>query len=107
MRSMTLRPVSRTWGVVYSSSGVGAAQGQDAHEVVAPVLLHLGHDLAAVHRYLHGVVDGRQLVAGELHVHHRTDDLHNPSLSHGFSPIRPPLRPSHPPSAFLSVLPDR
>src|SRR3972149_3769098 len=35
----------------------------------------------AVLVYLDGVVDGRQLVGRELHVHHRADDLHHRAFS--------------------------
>ena len=71
---------------------VGAAHGQAAHPVVAHVLLHLGHQpLAVAHVYLHGVVDGGQLVGRELDVHHRADDLDHPSFRPFGHRLLPPV----------------
>ena len=62
-----------------ADQAVGAAQGDAAHAAAAQVLLHLAGEVD-LHALvlgvdLHGVVDRRQLVLGELDVERRADDL--------------------------------
>ena len=55
---------------------IGAGHRDRAHPTVARLSLHFAHQLAAVVELdLQGVVDVRQILEGELHVHHRADDL--------------------------------
>ncbi len=65
-----------------SAQAVRGVHGQATHPVVAQVLLHLDQKLLAVTGInFDGIIDVRQLLRRELHVHYRADDLHQLALS--------------------------
>ena len=59
---------------------VGGAQSDRAHHAVTQLLLHFQRDLGAFD--LQCVIHLRHVRAGELDVHHRTDDLNDLALAH-------------------------
>ncbi len=65
---------------------VGGTHGDGAHDAVAELLLYLERQTDLID--FQGVVDLRHLVAGELYVHHGTDDLHHVTRAHSLSSCR-------------------
>jgi hypothetical protein len=63
-----------------AAQAVGRAERDGAHDAVAELLLHLEGDLGVLH--LQRVVGLRHVLAGELDVDDRADDLNNLALAH-------------------------